>query len=99
MKKTRITAGIIVVLGIGIYLVTGSYSVLGIITAAFFAMLCMAFYTLAEGRKTEFVLDFPENGEKGQNIEGRIEVKNHSWLPVFGCRFGLAEFPHRRKWK
>ena len=39
MKKTRITAGIIVVLGIGIYLVTGSYSVLGIITAAFFAML------------------------------------------------------------
>ena len=29
-------------------------------------MLCMAFYTLAEGRKTEFVLDFPENGEKGQ---------------------------------
>jgi len=50
MKKTRITAGIIVVLGIGIYLVAGSYSVLGIITAAFFAMLCMAFYTLAEGR-------------------------------------------------
>ena len=89
MKKTRITAGIIVVLGIGIYLVTGSYSVLGIITAAFFAMLCMAFYTLAEGRKTEFVLDFPENGEKGQNIEGRIEVKNHSWLPVFGCRCRL----------
>lgn len=42
MKKTRITAGIIVVLGIGIYLVAGSYSVLGIITAAFFAMLCMA---------------------------------------------------------
>ena len=49
MKKTRITAGIIVVLGIGIYLVTGSYSVLGIITSAIFAMLCMAFYTLAEG--------------------------------------------------
>ena len=43
MKKTRITAGIIVVLGIGIYLVTGSYSVLGIITAAFFAKLCMSF--------------------------------------------------------
>ena len=38
MKKTRITAGIIVVLGIGIYLVAGSYSVLGIITAAFFDM-------------------------------------------------------------
>ena len=89
MKKTRITAGIIVVLGIGIYLVAGSYSVLGIITAAFFAMLCMAFYTLAEGRKTEFVPYFPENGEKGQNIEGRIVVENHSWLPVFWCRCRL----------
>ena len=101
MKKTRITAGIIVVLGIGIYLVTGSYSVLGIITAAFFAMLCMAFYTLAEGRRQNLFWIFPKTEKKGGNIEGRIEVKNHSWLPVFGCPvpFGLAEFPHRRKWK
>ena len=89
MKKTRITAGVVAVLGIGIYLVTGSYIVLCIITAAFFATLCMALYTLAEGRKIEFVPDFPENGEKGQNIEGRIWVKNHSWLPVFRCRCRL----------
>lgn len=36
MKKTRITAGIIVVLGIGIYLVTGSYSVIRLNNGSFF---------------------------------------------------------------
>lgn len=64
MKKTRITAGIIVVLGIGIYLVTGSYSVLGIITAAFFAMLCMHFIHWQKEERQNLFWIFPKTEKR-----------------------------------
>nr|WP_296156052.1 DUF58 domain-containing protein [uncultured Blautia sp.] len=89
MKKTRITAGILAVLGIGIYLADGSYGVLCILVSAFFVLLCMALYTLAEGRETELGSFFPENGEKNQNINGSIIIKNSSHFPVFRGRCQL----------
>ena len=46
MKQNRISAGILLALGILVLLYTGSYGMFCVLAAALFLLLCMALYTV-----------------------------------------------------
>ena len=87
MKQNRISAGILLALGILVLLYTGSYGMFCVLAAALFLLLCMALYTVLAGRNLNGYIQLPENGEKKARISGKICIENHSRLPLFcvGC--------------
>lgn len=82
MAKSRITGVILFLLGIAIYLFSGSYGMLCILAAGIVILAGGAFYTWLSGKALETEVHFPENGEKESSTEGTLRISNASWLPV-----------------
>ena len=87
MKRNRISAGILLAVGILVLLYTGSYGMFCVLAAVLFLLLCLAIYTVLAGRNLAGYIQLPENGEKKARISGKICIENHSILPLFcvGC--------------
>ena len=87
MKRNRISAGILLAVGILVLLYTGSYGMFCVLAAVLFLLLCLAIYTVLAGRNLAGYIQLPENGEKKARISGKICIYNHSILPLFcvGC--------------
>ena len=50
MKRNRISAGILLAVGILVLLYTGSYGMFCVLAAVLFLLLCLAIYTVLAGR-------------------------------------------------
>ena len=85
MKRNRISAGILLAVGILVLLYTGSYGMFCVLAAVLFLLLCLAIYTVLAGRNLAGYIQLPENGEKKARISGKIciETVSYTHLDVY----------------